>query len=361
MVVNGNGNGNGRVRGDLLLVGSLPADSAESALRSGGRWFGDLVAALPDGETGARAGWVTYEREHLVRPHPDIETVRDTPSPTGLPRHPHETPVFRVRPGVRELRWGSWPRVDEAIASYQVFRALREEGAIPPGMRFQVGLPFPVSALNAFKDAFEADFPVVSAAYEDLVARELQRLTAAVPPEDLAVQWDMAYEVQDLEGVLPWTTGDAWSRFAGPVRRLARLVPEQALVGYHFCYGTFPEWPMFEARDMDLVVRMANEAIQHSGRTVDWVHLAGPRNLRSQDRSFFRPLVDLEPRGARVFLGLAQPVDGELGLRMRRDTAAHYIDDFGLANYCGFGRQPGEDGEETMREHARSVRAVSAT
>lgn len=353
-------NGNGRVRGELLLVGSLPADSAESALRSGGRWFGDLVAALPDGETGARAGWVTYEREHLVRPHPDIETVRDTPSPTGLPRHPHETPVFRVRPGVRELRWISWPRIDEAITSYQVFRALREEGAIPRGMRFQVGLPFPVSALNAFKDAFEADFPVVSAAYEDLVARELQRLTAAVPPEDLAVQWDMAYEVQDLEGVLPWTTGDAWSRFAGPVRRLARLVPEQALVGYHFCYGTFPEWPMFEARDMDLVVRMANEAIQHSGRTVDWVHLAGPRNLRSQDRSFFRPLVDLEPRGARVFLGLAQPVDGALGLRMRRDTAAHYIDDFGLANYCGFGRQPGEDGEETMREHARSVRAASA-
>ncbi len=117
---------------------------------------------------------------------------------------------------------------------------------------------------------------------------------------------------------------------------------------------------MFEARDMDLVVRMANEAIRHSGRSVDWVHLAGPRNLRSQDRSFFRPLVDLQPRGARVFLGLSQPVDGALGLRMRRETAARYISDFGLANYCGFGRQPGEDGEETMREHARAVRAVSA-
>jgi hypothetical protein len=29
--------------------------------------------------------------------------------------------------------------------------------------------------------------------------------------------------------------------------------------------------------------------------TVDWLHLAGPRYLRSEDRSFFRPLVDLEP------------------------------------------------------------------
>lgn len=349
----------GRVHSDLLLVGSLPAESTEAALRGAGRWFGDLVATLPDGETGDRAGWVTFEREHLARPHPDIETVQDTHSPSGLPRHPHETPVFRVRPGVTQLRWDSWPRIDAAIESYQTFRKLREEGAIPSHVRFQLGLPFPVSALNAFKFDFASDFPIVGAAYEDLVARELRRLTAAIPPEDLAVQWDMAYEVQDLERVIPWTTGDAWSRFAGPVRRLAPLVPEPALVGYHFCYGTFPEWPMFEARDMDLVVRMANEAIQHSGRTVDWVHLAGPRNLRSQERAFFRPLTDLEPHGARVFLGLAQQLDGDVGLRMRRDTAAGYLGEFGLSNYCGFGRQPGEDGEETMREHSRSVRAVS--
>jgi hypothetical protein len=26
--------------------------------------------------------------------------------------------------------------------------------------------------------------------------------------------------------------------------------------------------------------------------------------------------------------------------------------------YCGFGRQPGEDGTETMREHAGVVRAL---
>lgn len=348
----------GRVRSDLLLVGSLPADSADDALRGAGHWCGDLVAALPDGETGARAGWVTFEREHLARPHPDVEVVRETPSPTGLPRHPHETPVFRVRPGTTELRWDAWPRIDAAIASYDTFRALREQGAVPQHVRFQVGLPFPVSALNAFKDDFERDFAVVGPAFEDLVGRELQRLTAAIPPQDLAIQWDMAYETQDIEGVLPWTGGDAWSRFAGPVRRLTRLIPEQVLVGYHFCYGTFPEWPMVEPRDMALVVRMANEVVQRSGRTVDWVHMAGPRNLRSQDRSFFRPLVDLEPRGARVFLGLAQPVDGELGLRMRAETAARYLGDFGLSNYCGFGRQPGEDPAATLREHARAVRRL---
>ena len=60
--------------------------------------------------------------------------------------------------------------------------------------------------------------------------------------------------------------------------------------------------PAPQARDYGVLVRMANFAVANSGRTVDWLHLAGPRYLRSEDRSFFRPLVDLEPGDARVFL-----------------------------------------------------------
>ena len=347
-----------RVNSELLLVGSLPADSAEGALRSAAGFFGDLVFALPDGETGPRAGWVSYERERLARPNPGIVVIRETGSPTGLPRHAYETPVFGIRPGVTELHWDTWPRIDDAIAGYQVFARLRAEGVIPAGLRYQVGLPFPASALNAFKASFAADYPVAARAFEDLAARELARLTAAIPPGDLAIQWDVCYEVLDLEGKLAWTSEGAWERFAGPVTRLTRLIPEDVLAGYHLCYGTFPEWPMYEARDMDLAVRMANFAVANSGRRVDWLHLAGPRYLRSEDRRFFRPLADLEPGDARVFLGIVLPIDGAAGLRRRADTASRYLSDFGVAMYCGFGRQPGADGTETMREHARTVRAV---
>jgi hypothetical protein len=347
-----------RVNSELLLVGSLPADTTEGALRSAAGFFGDLVFALPDGETGPRGGWVTYEREHLARPNPGIVVLRETDSPTGLPRHAYETPVFGIRPGVTEIHWDTWPRIDDAIAGYREFARLREEGAIPPGLRFQVGLPFPSSALNAFKADHAADYPVAARAFEDLVAREIPRLTAAIPPEDLAIQWDMAYETQDIEGVLAWTSEGAWERFAGPVTRLTRLIPGDVLVGYHLCYGTFPEWPMYEARDMGVLVRMANFAVANSGRAVDWLHLAGPRYLRSEDRSFFRPLIDLEPGGARVFLGIVLPLDGEPGLRRRVTTASRYIDDFGVAMYCGFGRQPGRDGTQTMHDHAEVVRAV---
>src|SRR5262249_51187515 len=94
-----------RADSQLLLVGSLPAGSAEAALRAAAGFFGDLVFALPDGETGPRAAWVGYERERLVRPNPDVVVVQETESPTGIPRHAYETPVFGIRPGVTELHW----------------------------------------------------------------------------------------------------------------------------------------------------------------------------------------------------------------------------------------------------------------
>ena len=298
-----------RAASELLLVGSLPAESTEAAFRAGAELFGDMVFALPDGETGPRAAWVGYEREQLCRPNPDVVVVQETESPTGIPRHAYETPIFSLRPGVTELHWDTWPRIDDAIASYDVFRALRDEGVIPAGLRFQVGLPFPSSALNAFKADFAVDYPIAERGYEELVARELARLTTEIPPQDLAIQWDMAYEPQDIEGVLAWTDGDAWERFAGPATRLTRLIPEETLVGYHLCYGTFPEWPMYETQDLSVLVRMANHAVAESGRVVDWLHLAGPRYLRSEDKRFFAPLADLDSRAARVFLGIVLPLD----------------------------------------------------
>jgi hypothetical protein len=115
---------------------------------------------------------------------------------------------------------------------------------------------------------------------------------------------------------------------------------------------------MFEARDIGLLVLMANYAVASSGRTVDYLHLAGPRYLRSEDDRFFRPLAGLRPGDARVYLGIVLPVDGIPGLKRRQATAGRYLPDFGVSMYCGFGRQPGSDGMETMRDHRRAAVAA---
>jgi len=276
----------------------------------------------------------------------------------GIPRHMYEAPVFALKPGVSAVTWDTWPRIDDAISSWRVFRRLRDEGVIPPGLRFQIGLPFPVSALNGLHADFTADYPVAFPGYADLVAREIARLTEVIPPGELAIQWDIAYETLDIEGVLPWAVGDGWERFAAAVDTLPRLVPDEALVGYHLCYGTFPEWPMYEARDMSVLVRMANYARAASGRPTDWVHMAGPRYLRSEDESFFAPLTALSVGDARVFLGIVLPLDGEAGLRRRSATASKFLPDFGVALYCGFRVPPGYTPEQAIREHRDVVRAV---
>jgi hypothetical protein len=91
---------------------------------------------------------------------------------------------------------------------------------------------------------------------------------------------------------------------------------------------------------------------------VDWLHMAGPRYLRSEDDRFFRPLTDLDVGDTRVFLGIVLPLDGIPGLKRRHATASKYLDDFGVAMYCGFGRQPGADGLQTMRDHRETIRSV---
>jgi hypothetical protein len=320
-----------RAHSELLLVGSLPADTTESAFSKGAEFFGDLVFALPDGETGPRRAWVGYEREQLCRPHPDLMVVEETESQNGIPRHAYETPIFKIRDGVKSLHWKTWPRIDVAIESYEIFRRLQDKGTIPPGLRMQVSLPFPSSALNGFKSNFAADYAIAGPAYEELAGRELERLMRTIPPSALAIQWDVCYEVLDIEGVIAWMGNGAWERFTGPVSRLGPVVPEEVLLGYHLCYGTFPDWPMYEARDMSLLVGMANFAIMNSGRTVDWLHLAGPKYLRSEDDRFFSPLSDLRPDVARIFLGIVLPLDGAAGLKRRHATASKYLKDFGVS------------------------------
>ena len=137
--------------------------------------------------------------------------------PTGIPRHAYETPVFKVRDGVAELHWDTWPRIDDAIASYEMFRALRDEGVIPSHLRFQIGLPFPSSALNGFKADFAADYAIAGPAFEDLVRRELERLTRRSRPRTSRSSGTSATRCSTSRASSPgWATA-RWERFTGPV------------------------------------------------------------------------------------------------------------------------------------------------
>ena len=119
------------------LVGTIPADSTESALKLVTDAVGDVTTDwLPDGETGTRQNWIGRLVENL-KEHPDLELIRD-----GDWSDYDETPAFKVKKGHRfgyvELDYyehfeDSWPK----------FQEVRSEIG-RDGLTFQVGIPGPI-------------------------------------------------------------------------------------------------------------------------------------------------------------------------------------------------------------------------
>lgn len=345
----------------LLLVGSLALDNEDQVFDQCGRLLSDVLFAMPDGETGERAIWVCYEAKGLYKPHPDIVTLSEPQDEQGNPQ-PFPSFLFdcwnlTVADGVDALNFDSLPRIQDAIDNYAKFNRYREDGVIDSDVKFQVCLPMPESTTGwFFRERFARDYPILEPAYEDAMARELARLFETVPADDLVLQWDICFEVLDLQRLFMWTPVEgAWERFIGPVRRLSPLVPEEVTVGYHLCYGTLGGWPMKEQIDMAQDVRMCNAIVEEAGRRVDYFQFAGPRPNRSEEDDFYRPLSDLRIGDAKVYLGLVHDVDGTRGLRIRVATAKKYLDDFGISACCGFGRRPGEEMEKTLGTHRADV------
>lgn len=349
-----------RMQAPVLLVGSLPFDTVEEALRVGGEALGASVPCLPDGEVGSRKNWVGFLATDIFPAHPDLELAHGPAGELTQPdrggeevfkedvqRDENATPAFRVRPGVRELRFDDLGYGRIAQESYRIFRRLRDAGTIAPGVRFQVCLPAPDSAIDAFFDDVR-QWPLVHHAYAAALRREIERMLETIPAGDLVIQYDEAWEVVDLamgDGkYFPFwpdaTFDEKLERHVAWLSELWRGVPDETLLGYHWCYGTWGGWPMTAMRDLALCVRLSNEAARRTGRRLDYVHMPVVRH--PQD-AFFAPLGDLDVGDAKVYLGLVHHTDGVEGFRHRAELARRHLQGLGISSVCGYGRvDPGE-------------------
>lgn len=89
---------------DVLLVGSVPLESGEEVMRACGRSLGDRVVGLPDGETGDRIMWVTYQAYRVFHEHPQLDTLQ-RPTPVDgqeqwMPKGLDDMWSFRIKDGV---------------------------------------------------------------------------------------------------------------------------------------------------------------------------------------------------------------------------------------------------------------------
>jgi len=347
----------------LLLVGSIPLDTVEEVMRTFGGPLGRYLPAMPDGEVGERRSWVNRFSYLLFNGHPDLETLRRPPKIDGveqpLPTKRNESWQFRVRPGVERVRFGlpglrlGYAR--DATNSYFIFRTLRDQGVFPAGVRFQVSIPMVNSVIRPLYFPAGGDIDKVRPGFEEALAAEIEVIVRRIPPKDLAIQWDLAGELLSVYGQPNDPPSEARiETHVAPVRRLSALLPPDAALGFHFCFGTFGGWPAFAPPDLGRAVELINASVAAAGRPIAWVHIP---TLDRADDAFYAPLARLQTGDARIYLGMIHSMPT---LRERLTVVRKFVPSFGLAAYCGFGRTPPEQLPQLLVDHLQALELLKA-
>jgi hypothetical protein len=352
------------VTGRLHLVGSVPLDTPQEVFESFGAPLGKYLFSMPDGEVGPRRHWISRVHYQVLAAHPELDIVqRPAPDEYGVerqfPRNAGDSWRFKVKAGVREVRFGDpgWRLgyARDALNSFFVFRVMKERGVLPKQLRFQVSIPMVNSALPPRIFPNPDDLAKIRPGYAAAMQAEIARIIAKIPNDELALQWDCSTELQDAYGSIPgYPIQGVIERNLDEVRALSSQIPTAVALGYHFCFGTLGGWPRFAPNDLGQAVKLANAVVAASGRRVDWIHLPV---LDRSDEAFFAPLAQLEPQGARVYLGAIHNM-GTFATRIA--VARKFLPHFGLGAYCGFGRLPASELPALLAEHLKAVEIAAS-
>ncbi|MEQ8698713.1 MAG: hypothetical protein RLT05_19425 [Bauldia litoralis] len=344
---------------ELLLVGSVPLETPEEVFRVFGPALGASLPYLPDGEQGDRRFWIDGIAYRVLNGHPQLETLsRPAPDENGPdtwhPQGDHDQFKFRVLPGVDEVQFGEpgWRLgyARDALNSWFVFKTLKKEGVIPGHVRFQVCLPLTFSALGLFVPD-EDDLLKIAPGMTRALRAEVENIAAHIPPDELAIQWDLAIENRRIEAKL--VAGDpdgAWGeakKVAAPMAEANAGLHDEVHVGLHSCYGTVNGWPSRQPESIRGTVLLLNAHAGEAGRPIDFVHFP---TVAAADDAWFQPLEDLDVGDARIYVGAIHHLHGAAGLRGQIGTVKKYLPKFGLAAPCGFGRVPVRPGRQLTDE-----------
>jgi hypothetical protein len=336
----------------IHFVGSIPLTDAESVFRTLAVSVGDRAKRWPDGETGDRGYWIRWQKQTFDN-HPDFILKAMYEGGPGY-KDTLERPFYVIRDGVdpADVAIETMGYAAEAIASYAAFAKLKTDGVIPAAVRFQVSIPSTVALVTGFFEMPERSMvePIIEAA----LACEVAAIAAAIPADQLAIQWDVCHEVVGADSGMPLHYDDI---VAGSIDRVARhlgLIPDGADAGIHLCYGDPGHKHIIEPADLGTCVALANGIAAASPRAVNFIHMPVPRE-RSDD-AYFAPLDALALSAeTELYLGLVHFTDGAGGAAARMTAASAHASAFGIATECGFGRRDPETIPELLGIHAEIV------
>ena len=327
----------------IHFVGSIGFEDAESVFRRLGETVGDKAPYYPDGETGPRHNWVMWQKS-VFEDHPGFEFSRTREALTEGAIGP---PQYTLKMDPAELAFPPVGYAEEAITSYGKFAAMKADGIIPAGVRFQVSLPTPTAVVGTF--VVPVDRPKVQAAYVRALATEVTDMLTYIAQDQLALQWDICHEILGYDGGMPLHITEPLQDTVELVAELSSDIPTVVQLGYHLCYGDPGHKHVIEPKDLATSVKFANALCRTVGRRSDFVHMAVPRDRN--DPAYYAPLEELDIGDTRLILGLVHYTDGIAGTRDRLAVAEKYVRDFGIATECGFGRRAASTIPDLLRIH----------
>ncbi|KAI5465126.1 hypothetical protein BGZ63DRAFT_350836 [Mariannaea sp. PMI_226] len=334
------------------LVGSIPLNDAEAALRRCGEGLRGLLRSIPDGETGQRNYFVKFQALNFP------EVLR-----SGFLDETRAPKSFTDAQARQELeRLVVDTGYDEAaLKSYVIFKELQSEGVIEKDIKFQVCLP---SIANVVGLLVKKDFRhIVAPIYEQALFKSLKRIQELIPHENLAIQIDLGMDLAYWEDKVfePWFSDKGYV-VEYIVRMIAQVNPEVDL-GIHYCYGDIERKHWAEPTSLGPIVNLHQELKEQIirekiPRSIQWIHCPVPLSAMDNLDNFFKPLSNLRDHLAldktTLYLGLVHPYDLK-GTQERVMAAEKVVDEFGIATECGWGRISSQNEIESIMHICRII------
>jgi hypothetical protein len=241
--------------------GSVNLDDAESVMREIASRVPSGLRRIPDGETGDRGSWIFFQFQKFV-PLPWLVPARPVGTRDG---EYEELPQLRLADGAdpAQVSWPDLGYADAYLESYRVFAALREQGVVPVGVRFQVEYPTPMASISGY--IVPEQQQVLLDSYERAMFADLDRLLAAVPADEVAVQWDVAVEFGILEEAFAPGGAQAFDAIIAALARCVDQVPAGIPVGLHLCYGDYGHQHFMQPESLALQVRVSTRSRRRPG------------------------------------------------------------------------------------------------
>lgn len=326
-------NGNRRVH----LVGTIPADSTQTALSLATDTLGDRITDwLPDGETGNRKDWIGRIVENL-RHHPDLELTKE-----GDWSDYESTPAFKVKKGHQftsvdldyfEHFESSWPEFQEVRSNLG-----RSD------LAFQVGIPGPIDvAFSAFGFNPVGGLRNVKP-FEEATVSEIRKIHEAAGRE-IVYQLEIPIEIELVNRIPAPARSAGAAQLAKKVLRVVEESPRGTRWGFHLCVGDMNNESFSKLSDVGPAVDLANGLMSRfpSDRSLEFVHmpLAHGSIPPATDPKFYAPLMDLRlPPAVRFIAGYAheqQSIEDQENVRNIIEVMVG--DSVDVAASCGLGRR----------------------